>query len=184
MQSNKHYLAAAEFYGTKRAERSQVPLICHIDEGLLILDAIGGSMRAKEVFCIHPMLQGNGALTCAIESESIFQKWSPDPASVVLAMEYRAVANAYLSHHYQGADDPIGLSALPEVNDMLIADKVQNRKDFEIYHLGTHKNSEALARYFDNWLRRLGISAERYQELAALLALSRQNTTGSTHNHP
>jgi len=48
---------------------------------------------------------------------------------------------------------------------MLVADKVQNRKDFLAYHKGTHARSDELDYYFKLWLRRLDISEERYQEL-------------------
>ena len=47
---------------------------------------------------------------------------------------------------------------------ILIADKIQNRKDFELYHLGKHERSDELDSYFKNWLERLNISEEFYQE--------------------
>lgn len=85
-------------------------------------------------------------------------------------MEYRAVANAYLSHHYTGAADKPRLSSITAVNHMLVADKVQNRKDFECYHQTYHPNSAVLAQYFNNWLRTLGVSEARYRELASVLS--------------
>ncbi len=169
MHNNKHYLAIAEFYGEQRAARSQVPLISHINEGVQILDTLGASTIAKEAYCIHPMLQEDATLRRSLAPDSIFSKWALDPAPVVLAMEYRSVANAYLSQHYQSEADYIGLSALTDVNNMLIADKVQNCKDFEIYHLGKHENSDILMHYFENWLRRLGVSQARYRELVQVL---------------
>ncbi len=84
-------------------------------------------------------------------------------------MEYRSVANEYLSHRTIAHVDEIRLSPLPEVNQMLIADKVQNCKDFELYHKATHPRSAELDLYFNNWLRRLGITPERYTTLKALL---------------
>jgi hypothetical protein len=47
---------------------------------------------------------------------------------------------------------------------MLIADKVQNRKDFELYHEATHPRSKELAMYFRLWLEKLGVSEENYQQ--------------------
>lgn len=166
---NKHYAAICECYGERKAARSGVPLSRHIDEGLCLLDAVGAGKRAMEAFCIHPLVQDDEALQAALQPGSVFASFAPDPAIVVLAMEYRQVANAYLSHHCRGEDDSFNLSRLPEVNAMLVADKVQNRKDFEIHHLGSHENSVVLQRYFGNWLRKLDISETRYGELVALL---------------
>jgi hypothetical protein len=61
--------------------------------------------------------------------------------------------------------DEIRLSPLKDVNDMLIADKIQNRKDFDLYHKGKHERSEELDEYFKNWFNRLGITEEFYQEM-------------------
>jgi hypothetical protein len=158
--TNKHYRAIRQFYGAEAARRSKVPLMAHIDEGLAILDALGASKEAHEAFCLHPLLQ----------ADPVVAPCEPDPKPLMLAMEYRRVANAYLSHHFRGDADVIALSSEPEVNDMLVADKVQNRKDFEIHHLSTHANADVLARYFKNWLRQLGISEERYLELIRMLA--------------
>ncbi|MDQ1811877.1 hypothetical protein RBA41_01030 [Massilia sp. CCM 9210] len=165
MKDNKHYAAICQFYGDTRAERSGVLLIAHIDEGIALLDAIGAPLRAMEAFCIHPLVQDDGALLAALAPESVFRAHQPDAAVVALAMEYRRVANAYLPHHCERADDAIELSGVDEVNQMLIADKVQNRKDFERHHLGRHARSDILQLYFANWLRRLGVSEERYAQL-------------------
>lgn len=169
MRGNKHYAAISAFYGDRTAERSGVPLINHINEGLYLLDMVGGTIRAKEAYCIHPLLQDDGALHAAIQKKSVFLNHMPDPDVVVLAMEYRHVANAYLSHHCVGEQDEIALACIPEVNDMLIADKVQNRKDFEIHHLEKHENSARLDVYFKNWLRKLDVSEARYKELVLRL---------------
>jgi hypothetical protein len=166
---NKHYLAVSAFYAGARAKRSQVPLMAHIDEGLRILQVLGSPLNAMEAFCIHPLLQDDSALKQAMAPGSAFSEWAPDALPVLLAMEYRAVANAYLSHHCLSADDVIRLSPLQAVNDMLIADKVQNRKDFDIHHLHRHENRHRLALYFNNWLRALGVSERRYQDLVGLL---------------
>jgi len=45
---------------------------------------------------------------------------------------------------------------------MLIADKVQNRKDFEIYHSSTHDKKDRLAAYFAEWLEALEVSEDIY----------------------
>lgn len=169
MKTNKHYAAICQFYGNKRAERSGAPLIAQIDEALALLDQIGAPQRAKEAYCLHPLVQDDGALLGALALESMFAHMQPDPVVVVLAMEYRRVANAYLPHHCESEDDAIELSCVDEVNQMLIADKIRNRKDIERYHLGAHQNSGLLQLYFANWLTRLGVSEESYAQLCARL---------------
>lgn len=159
------YQAVSAFYGAGRASRSRVPLMNHIDEGLVVLDEIGASDLAKRGYCLHPLFQENSALVESIEKLPT----GIDMRAIVLAMEYRWVANNYLSSHPSRAPQEIELSPLKDVNDMLIADKVQNYKDFLIYHLGTHPRSARLDQYFRQWLERLGVSKERFQELGVLL---------------
>ena len=53
-----------------------------------------------------------------------------------------------------------------------IADKIQNRKDFELYHELTHPRSKELIQYFKNWLEKLGVSEEAYQEYKKRLMLN------------
>ncbi|SDY49522.1 hypothetical protein SAMN04487939_102399 [Lysobacter sp. yr284] len=165
-----HYLAIVAHYGERTAARSGVKLIRHIDEGLAVLLAIGAPLRAMQGYCLHPLLQDDASLSDSLLPDSTLYRYAPDPGAVALAMEYRSVANAYLSQHCTGPDDDIALSPLTEVNQMLIADKVQNRKDFERYHLGTHPRSEVLAQYFANWLRALGVGESRYRLLCEQLA--------------
>lgn len=142
--------AIIKFYGTRRAKRSQVPLINHIVEGVGILRHINASTDAIAAFCIHPLLQGD---------EEFAQNFSTlnhlSGTVIALAVEYRSIANAYLSHRTIYAIDEIKLSPVKDVNDMLTADKVQNYKDFLLYHHGTHPRSNELNTYFKNWLDRL-----------------------------
>lgn len=153
-------LLITTFYGDKKAQRSQVPLINHIKEGMIILDAIGASGAAKVAFCIHPVIQDDEPLKNNLSM--VVDICSP--YVILLAMEYRSVANEYLSEKV-GTGHKIRLSPLKEVNDMLIADKVQNYKDFNIYHRGTHPRSEELIMYFNDWFAALGVSNKMYKDL-------------------
>lgn len=139
------------YYADKRASRSKVPLINHIDEGLAVLNFINASTSSRAAFCLHPMAQADADLTA--NQKVLYERVSGDV--LMLVMEYRSVANAYLSHRSISHINEIKLSPLKEVNDMLIADKVQNYKDFIRYHHGTHPRSDALHVYFRNWLERL-----------------------------
>jgi hypothetical protein len=166
VRESREYLTIAAFYGDRRAQRSQVRLIEHIDEGLAILAAIGASEAAMRAYCLHPMVQADADLD---ENAAQLSDMTDDVHVMALVFEYRNIANATLSlRAIRGADD-IPLSPLAEVNAMLVADKVQNRKDFERHHLGTHARSAELDRYFRLWLERLGVSDARYAELVALV---------------
>ena len=157
------YKAISKFYGDRCAERSGVFLMNHIDEGIIILNEIGASVEAVDAYCLHPIVQGDDDLKKNID-------WvieGQDAYTLMLAMEYRKTAMAYLSQH-EMSKGGIQLSPLEEVNQMLIADKVQNRKDFEIYHKGTHPNSDRLTQYFNEWLAALGVSEDEYQYLVGI----------------
>jgi hypothetical protein len=156
------YMCVEEFYRGQRAERTGVFYMNHIDEGLYILKALGANWRTKSCFCLHPLFQSDAAIA---------KKWGDvskhSPEMIVLAMEYRNIANAYLPKRKINGIDEINLSPIEAVNVALRADKIQNRKDFEKYHLGTHPNSDGLVKYFDNWFKRLGITEEFYQRMVA-----------------
>lgn len=160
------YEMISSHYEGKVAKRSGVPYMKHIDEGLIILDKIHANKATKAAYCLHPLVQGDADLVnnfCEVVRENSLL------IPVMLAMEYRSVANEYLSTRVISDISEIRLSPLSMVNQMLIADKVQNRKDFDLYHKGKHPRSKELEQYFENWLRRLGVSEERYVELISLL---------------
>ncbi len=156
----KEYDFIKEYYGDKRTERSHVLLINHIDEGLEILKAINASDDAKKAYCLHPIFQGDEDLsknsTRAIEFDSKI---------IMLVMEYRNIANAYLSKRTINTLGDIVLSPLQEVNHMLIADKIQNFKDFMQYHFASHERSNELFEYFKNWFKKLDIPNELFNAI-------------------
>jgi hypothetical protein len=159
----REYRAIASFYGARTAARSGVMLMHHIDEGLAVLDRIGATERAARAFCLHPIVQRDEDLAAAYPK---IDELTDDPRVLALAMEYRNIANATLSQRPIASASEIPLSPLEEVTHMLVADKVQNRKDFVSHHRGTHPRSAELDRYFALWLERLGVSESRYEALA------------------
>lgn len=146
----QEYRLISEFYGTRRARRSNVLLMNHIDEGLKILDRLGASEQTKRAYCLHPIVQSDQDL---LNNRHLLSNISSDV--IMLVMEYRSIANQYLSHRVIKNIDEIILSPLHEVNQMLLADKQQNYKDFVLYHKGKHPRSQELELYFHNWLDRL-----------------------------
>lgn len=162
-----HYRLIKKFYGDKRAQRSQVPYINHIDEGIKILDSINASYWSYAGYCLHPIFQSDSELLDTVQRFDTVIPIEIPHKSIVFAMEYRRVANSYLSHNFVS---DLASSPLKEVWEMLTADKVQNRKDFEIYHKGTHPRSDELDEYFKNWMKILCITEEHYQQLAKLIS--------------
>ncbi|MEZ4452371.1 MAG: hypothetical protein R3B09_23085 [Nannocystaceae bacterium] len=170
-RAHREYQAIAEAYGDRRARRSGVPLIHHIDEGVAILRRIGASAEAIAGYCVHPLVQGDDDLR---EAWSRGRLTGLSAAAVALAIEYRAVANAFLSpmEDHLGYADPrsIRRSPLADVDAMLIADKIQNRKDFLLHHQA-HPRAERLAIYFTQWLRALEVDAPAVEALSAWITL-------------
>ena len=152
------YELIKSYYGSQKANRSGVPLISHIDEGLIVLEMIGASDWAKRAYCLHPMFQSDPDLIKNYNTDL-----GLDQRVLINVMEYRYTANDYLSKRGISSLDDIRLSPLKDVNDMLIADKIQNRKDFELHHLGKHARSAELDQYFKNWLQKLEVSEEEYR---------------------
>jgi hypothetical protein len=154
----EEYKIISDFYGDTRAKRSGVSYMNHIDEGLAILNVIDASELAKRTYCIHPIYQSDFDLFTNLDQYKI------DSDVMLRVIEYRSVANEYLSFREINSFMDIRLSPVKDVNDMLIADKIQNRKDFELYHKGKHKRSKELERYFLKWCQRLGITEDEYKQ--------------------
>lgn len=167
LTETREYQLIQDYYGDRKAQRSQVWLMNHIDEGLGVMSEVDASEEAMRAFCLHPLLQADDSLAAnyARVAQAVGQE--PQGAYVLgLAMEYRSVANEYLAHCTMRPGG-IRLSPLKDVTDMLIGDKVQNRKDFED-HAATHANRVRLAEYFREWCEALDV-ADRYEALKALL---------------
>ena len=165
----KELQAITEFYGDRKAERSGVPLINHIHEGLTVLSEISAWSASYSVYCLHPIIQANEDF---IDGLNVFKRIGVSPKVAALTCEYRSVANAWLSDK---VDDNMMLMGQPKlspsdiVNNALIADKVQNRADFELYHAETHPRARQLDLYFRVWLDALGVSEERYGQLVVAM---------------
>lgn len=159
-------------YGHTTARRSGIPYMNHILEGLTILAHLGASDDARRAWCLHPLLQSDEAFERLMRTEA-FEGCSP--RAMVLTMEYRARANAWLSDKvsigFAGeilCNGQPSYGPLTEVRHMLIADKVQNYKDFLLYQ-SDHPRYRELNEYFINWLNVLEIAPARFRQLQDLI---------------
>lgn len=175
---NPCYQAVKSFYGSKTAKRSKVPLINHIDEGLKIMAHRNVSHLAQAAYCLHPLVQSDDALSAFVANSGDSPAWGLQASgasmrALALALEYRRVANSYLSKNGPG---DLVTTPIRDVWEMLLADKVQNRKDFMMHHQGTHPRSTILAAYFDTWVHvilphELGITSADVFHLHNLISL-------------
>jgi hypothetical protein len=64
-RANIHYRLIEEYYRGRRANRSGLPYINHIHEGLRVLEIIGAGDMTRAAFCIHPIVQSDEELRLA-----------------------------------------------------------------------------------------------------------------------
>ena len=163
------YKLVEQFYGSRCAKRSGVPLMNHIDEGLRILKILGADENTQRGYILHPLLQEDDALANTWDKLQLCTH-----QAIIFALEYRNIANQFLSPnvHHPGYKNhtKITLSPISEVNQMLIADKIQNRKDFLLYHK-EHSRFEYLNAYFKQWLLRLGVHEHEYEKYVNFITL-------------
>lgn len=164
------FAAIEAFYNGRRAKRSGVLYMNHILEGLTVMKWFRERARndqffdtAARAYCLHPMFQEDAELKGS--AFHFVHKYEFSAAVMMLVMEYRSVANEYLSARDIERFNEIRLSPITEVNLMLIADKVQNYKDFIQHHIMTHPNKERLDRYFGLWLQRLDVSSQDFTQV-------------------
>jgi hypothetical protein len=144
------YKLIYEFYRGQRAQRSGLPLINHIKEGVDLLHNWNRPEIEVRAFCLHPLVQNNLFLA----DPKLFESYP-------LAVEYAQKANAYLYKPENDLwDDPSSVShRLGDMSIgcawMLLADKVQNQKDFRIHHWFSHPRRHQLEHYFNLWIETL-----------------------------
>ena len=126
-QNSAAYNLITKVYGNTSSIRSKTPYMNHIDEGIAIMKHYNFSESSINAFCLHPIFQVDDLF--ATHGKDIIgdqNKYNLNPKDIMLALEYRNIANAYLSFRKINSIKEISLSPLEEVNQMLIADKIQN----------------------------------------------------------
>lgn len=165
----EEYKAIELVYRDRRAKRSGQLYMQHIDEGLRILRHLGAGTDTEQAFCLHPLFQADEDLAQTMQNIDLSRFSS---RAVALAMEYRHFANAYLAKRQITSLDDIQMSPLEQVRQMLIADKIQNFKDIQLYNYN-HQNFAGLTRYFVNWHDKLGIGINSHPALYEFAAIEK-----------
>lgn len=158
------YEAIATAYAHRRAKRSGLPYMRHIDQGFLLLTEIMEPFDEDvlRAWLVHPLFQLDEFLTpMAADRAGVFGSVANSRVAL-LAMEYRAIANGYLPRNERTAPRWPKLSKIDAVNKMLIADKVQNYRDARLFLFGKIPSGQAklLNDYFDSWLGALDVTGD------------------------
>lgn len=184
MSNTVAYDLVQQYYEDKYAKRSGLHYMNHIDEGLTILSALDVHPVVKAAFCVHPIYQDNQ--TDLISQFEAYATWQSDVAR--MARLYARAANAFLPVDVASGKYPPKLETdrptvemADAVRHMLIADKIQNRKDFEA-NLGQFSREQAypLRRYFDLWFDVLNITEQQYHREVADLRIMPLGATAVT----
>jgi hypothetical protein len=139
-----------------------------VDDALAILTWLGVSDTVKESYLLQPyyysdysfkMFSGN-----SMRSMSTF---GIDANKIVNAMEFRHTSLSFIP----GGDfTKITTSSLDVVNKMLIANRIANKIDFELY-FSDHSMKNSFEDYFDNWLLELAVTDNMYNAFKEKLTL-------------
>jgi hypothetical protein len=173
------YQAIREHYADRVARISGVALMQQVEEGLIILGALDASEDAMRAFCLRPLFQTDENLVRY--GQDFMDAVDCSPSVILLVMEYRSRANAWLSekvHRPSAGQQHVVAKGLPAagpleaVADMLIADKVQGRKEFIRHLRGRHARSDELDLYFELWLQALDVDHEEYDGLCASIDMA------------
>lgn len=173
----RELLAIRAAYRGKFALRSSLPYMRHIEQGDALLQFLmrGGLSKrfSRSIFAektilsawyVHPLFQMDQYLT---SGDPLPTK---NPEIVLLGMEYRHTANAFLTKDVLKNEMP-KKSWNDDVNLMLVVDKVQNWRDARIHlsHRLDKAHSQQLEEYFSRWRQVLGIDEGARKELESVL---------------
>ena len=140
--SDAYYKIKLEWDG-KYSQRSNVPLMEHIDEGLKLLE--NSEEIIKVAWCLHPFIQK--------DDWSILNEIDNKTANILL--EYRHWANGWDSHTTAKFPDewPILSLISDEVKLLLFVDKTHNSKQYHENREKFRKEDQIrLDKYFENWI--------------------------------
>lgn len=150
-------------YWRGQTDSKGTPYMLHIDHGITYLQNIRADVDTLAAWCLHPMVQSYSDMAKNLNMISVQPHMTK---ALALAIEYRNQANRYSTHKEFSTKISKLEHILPEVADMLRADKLQN-----YWHLTRnrqdHPNYEELEQYFNVWLYTLQVSQETVDDFHA-----------------
>lgn len=174
----------SRYYGAAKTRRTRLPLINHIVEGVVLIHQLGGSPGVADAFCWHPLIQSDATYVDALTEIRRYYNLNTNGQVLVNVLGYRDAANRWLRGSVSEDNQP-KQHPLADVNIMLMADKIQNRKDFENNEAQfTAEHVSSLHYYFDSWFSVLGISPEIYlDQIKQLSTWIQANSNSSIEDH-
>lgn len=171
------YIAISSLYNNKKARRTQIPYMKHIDDGVKILQHLGVTdPEVYDAWLLHPLIQ-----TMSINQvEAFLSSYGLPPLhsgvslnTIALAKQYADVANSFLPNVVdQNLHHTFNIYiACPKLKALLIADKVQNYVDFcmssDMGYFDEEPDDYVPNRmeYFNMWLGRLDIDESNFEPL-------------------
>lgn len=136
-----------DLFSTSVSKRTKDLSTNPMEEGLAILNILESNHITKKAYCIHQLFHND---------ESLERSWDGnrfpncDIKSMLLAMEFRTLYKSKPNRN-----GIIKLSPIKEVNEMMLAYKMQQYKNFEINGRGQTDNDELVESSFKNWIKQL-----------------------------
>ena len=172
IEKYNYYNVIDNFYKDMSTSKG-VPYINHINEGVIHLENMKVSNNVVNAFILHPFVQCvnlKGTYKDCLLTEKELEKhiniFEIEPEIAFDLLLYRKYANSYLcresTDNYsinEAFNNIKGIVKYPNTIKMLIADKLQNFKDFLQYRQD-HPRKVYLNNYFTHWLNILANISE------------------------
>lgn len=152
---SQEYEMARKLLGNKTTTDGRTLLIEQVDQTLKVLNHLSSWPAVMRAACLRPLLQDDHTFEYGWKTAC---KNGVQPRALVLAMEFRRVANSYLCTTLTDFWDDeevrlrLGL-VIPPVRAMLIAHKTVGYHQFLLQQAQTHFRRKELRAYFERWFR-------------------------------
>lgn len=161
LRRTSEYRAVAARCGDERAPMSGRPLIRHVEDGMVVLLGMGAPVEAILAYCLHPLCLSDDNLAAFDPTVA------STPTVLMYAMEFRSNTR---SHTPKPPRQPVpaAKSPLAAVYQMLRADMVLDRLNFEAHQPTTSPYWHADHANVKGWLTAFGVDEGEYERLVDL----------------